>query len=89
MKSALIIACLTCLLVLSVQGQLTTGSDKCNCLNGFYKVRSLKLIKTEVTIHKPTAFCPNTEIIVITTTDNQRRCVNPGSPLGRILLKRS
>ncbi|KAF7654673.1 hypothetical protein LDENG_00066680 [Lucifuga dentata] len=86
MKPALIVF-LTCLLLLHVQGQLTNRSNDCKCLNGFFKVKNRKLI-AEVTVHPPSPFCPDTEII-IKTKDAKKKCVDPCSALGRVFIKRS
>ncbi|CAK6978546.1 uncharacterized protein LOC122969115 isoform X4 [Scomber scombrus] len=84
MKSA-VIAFLSCLFVLYVQGQSDT-SKRCRCSKDFVGRISIKLIKGEPVVHLPSIFCLNTEIIITTTADKQK-CVNPKSPLGRIILK--
>ncbi|XP_042276357.1 C-X-C motif chemokine 2-like isoform X2 [Thunnus maccoyii] len=83
MKSA-VIAFLTCLLVLYVQGQSDTTSS-CKCLNGYVGRINTKVIKGMPVIHHPSVFCLKTEIIV--TIADQKKCVNPASPLGKIILK--
>ncbi|XP_044051558.1 C-X-C motif chemokine 10-like [Siniperca chuatsi] len=79
-------AFLTCLLVLYAQGQLANRSNKCKCLNSYIGRINPQLIKAEPVIHHPSIFCPHTEII-ITTTANKEKCVNPQSPLGKLILK--
>uniref|UniRef100_A0A3Q3MWM7 Chemokine interleukin-8-like domain-containing protein n=1 Tax=Mastacembelus armatus TaxID=205130 RepID=A0A3Q3MWM7_9TELE len=83
--NAYIIAFLSCLLILCAQGQLAGRSNLCRCSNG-YVGRNPQLIKAEPVIHHPSSFCPRTEIIV-TTTANKEKCVNPQSPLGKLILK--
>ncbi|XP_042276360.1 uncharacterized protein LOC121903422 isoform X3 [Thunnus maccoyii] len=83
MKSA-VIAFLTCLLVLYVQGKSDTASS-CKCLNGYVGRVNSKVIKGMPVIHQPSVFCLKTEIIV--TIADQKKCVNPESPLGKIILK--
>ncbi|XP_026221768.1 C-X-C motif chemokine 10-like [Anabas testudineus] len=80
-----VIAFLFCLLALGVQGQPASSSSKCKCLSYVGRVNS-QLIKAEPVIHYPSVFCPNTEIIITTTADKEK-CVNPQSPLGRLILK--
>ncbi|KAK2837765.1 hypothetical protein Q5P01_014977 [Channa striata] len=83
MKSV-IVAFLTCLLVLSSQGQIGGRSNKCKCYNYVARVNP-KLIKTEPVVHPPSIFCQKTEIII--TIENKEKCVNPQSPLGQLILK--
>ncbi|XP_028270594.1 interleukin-8-like [Parambassis ranga] len=84
MNSAAIVV-LTCLLVLSAQAQQGTRTRKCKCAGTYPEKFNLKLIKGEPVIHKPSIFCPRTEIIIITKADSER-CVNPHSPLGKLIL---
>ncbi|XP_070761093.1 C-X-C motif chemokine 10-like [Enoplosus armatus] len=87
MNSASVIAFLSCLLVLYTQGQPASRSGQCKCLSHSYVGRiSPQLIKAEPVVHLRNAFCPHTEII-ITTTANKEKCVNPQSPLGKLILK--
>ncbi|XP_078027088.1 uncharacterized protein LOC144464299 [Epinephelus lanceolatus] len=83
MNSA-VIAFLASLLVLCAQGQRDLSS-KCKCYS-FIGRFSSKLIKGEPVIHSPSNFCPHTEIIITTTAD-MKKCVNPKSPLGQLILK--
>ncbi|XP_022613981.1 C-X-C motif chemokine 10-like [Seriola dumerili] len=85
MNSA-VVASLTCLLVLCAQGQPASRSSRCKCSNDYIGRISPKLIKAEPVIHQPSVFCPHTEII-ITITGNKEKCVNPQSPLGRLIQK--
>ncbi|KAM7392191.1 hypothetical protein PAMP_022821 [Pampus punctatissimus] len=85
MKSA-VIAFLTCLLVLCVQGQTDTNSKKCKCLDGYVGRINTKLIKAMPVIYQPSIFCPQTEIIITITAD-KKKCVDPQSPLGKTILK--
>ncbi|XP_030581476.1 C-X-C motif chemokine 9-like [Archocentrus centrarchus] len=80
-----ITAFLTCLLVLCAQAQPASRSNKCKCYNYIGRI-SPKLIKDEPVIYHPSIFCPRTEIIVTIKTDT-KKCVNPESPLGRLILK--
>ncbi|KAM9360504.1 uncharacterized protein ABDE67_001114 [Symphorus nematophorus] len=85
MKSA-VIAFLTCLLVFYVQGQQDNSSNKCKCSNGYISSRiSKQHIKAGPIVHEPSVFCPRPEIIIITTA-NKQKCVNPQSPLGQLIL---
>ncbi|KAM6930841.1 C-X-C motif chemokine 10-like [Xenentodon cancila] len=77
---------LTCLLLLSSQGLPLSRSHKCKCSNGYVKQINLQLIKGEPQILRPSVFCPRTEII-ITIGENQEKCLNPQSPLGKLILK--
>ncbi|XP_042276359.1 growth-regulated alpha protein-like isoform X2 [Thunnus maccoyii] len=83
MKSA-VIAFLTCLLVLYVQGQSDTASS-CKCLNGYVGRVNTKVIQGMPVIHQSSVFCLKTEIIV--TIADKKKCVNPASPLGKIILQ--
>ncbi|XP_067433318.1 C-X-C motif chemokine 2-like [Thunnus thynnus] len=83
MKSA-VIAFLTCLLVLYVQGKSDT-TKKCKCLNGYVGRINTKVIKGMPDIRQPNVFCLKTEIII--TVADQEKCVNPASPLGKIILQ--
>ncbi|XP_067429962.1 C-X-C motif chemokine 11-like isoform X3 [Thunnus thynnus] len=83
MKSA-VIAFLTCLLVLYVQGQ-SDNTKKCKCSNSYVGRINTKVIKGMPDIYHPSVFCLKTEIIV--TIADQKKCVNPESPLGKIILK--
>ncbi|KAM7416972.1 hypothetical protein PAMA_018856 [Pampus argenteus] len=85
MKSA-VIAFLTCLLVLCVQGQSDTGSKKCKCSGGYVGRINPKFIKAVPVIHQPSIFCPQTEIIITIIAD-KKKCVNPQSLLGKTILK--
>ncbi|XP_071371490.1 C-X-C motif chemokine 11-1-like [Centroberyx affinis] len=82
MNSA-VIASLACLLVLHVEGQQPLRSQ-CQCLKGVVKFIDRKLIK-EYRPHYPSTFCPQTELIV--TTVNGKKCLNPESKLGKILMQ--
>ncbi|XP_018524780.1 C-X-C motif chemokine 9 [Lates calcarifer] len=86
MKSAIVF--LACLLVLCAQGQPANRSNTCKCLNSYVGRISRQLVKGEPVIHQPSIFCPRTEII-ITITGNKEKCVNPQSPLGKLILKNS
>ncbi|KAL7391591.1 hypothetical protein ABVT39_011462 [Epinephelus coioides] len=83
MNSA-VIAFLASLLVLCAQGQRDLSSQ-CKCYS-FIGKSSTKLIKGEPVIHSPSNSCPHTEIIITTTAD-MKKCVNPKSPLGQLILK--
>ncbi|XP_044190573.1 C-X-C motif chemokine 2-like isoform X2 [Thunnus albacares] len=83
MKSA-VIAFLTCLLVLYVQGK-SDNTSSCKCLNGYVGRINTKVIKGMPDIHHPSVFCLKTEIII--TIADQKKCVNPASPLGKIILQ--
>ncbi|KAK2837757.1 hypothetical protein Q5P01_014969 [Channa striata] len=83
MKSV-IVAFLTCLLVLCSQGQIGGRSSNCQCYRYVGRVNP-KLIKTEPVVYPPSIFCQKTEIII--TIENKERCVNPQSPLGQLILK--
>ncbi|XP_071340255.1 C-X-C motif chemokine 10-like [Trachinotus anak] len=85
MNSA-VIAFLTCLLVLCAQGQPANRSSKCKCSNGFIGRINPQLITAEPVIHQPSIFCPHTEIIV-TIRGNKEKCVDPQSPLGKLIQK--
>ncbi|XP_073322763.1 C-X-C motif chemokine 11-1-like [Pagrus major] len=76
---------LTFLLVFYAQGQQSNGS-KCKCLNGYIGKVNPKLIKSGPVIHNPSIFCPQTEIIITTTADKEK-CVNPESPFGKLILE--
>nr|AEM75119.1 CXC-like chemokine [Miichthys miiuy]AEM75120.1 CXC-like chemokine [Miichthys miiuy] len=80
------VAFLVCLLVFYTQGQPTNRSIKCKCLNGYVGKIKPQDIKAGPVTHEPSIFCPRTEII-ITTTENREKCVNPRSPLGKLILK--
>uniref|UniRef100_A0A3Q3ECT0 Chemokine interleukin-8-like domain-containing protein n=1 Tax=Labrus bergylta TaxID=56723 RepID=A0A3Q3ECT0_9LABR len=84
MKPA-VVTFLTCLLVLCVQGQSDNGSETCKCSNGFIGRIQLKHIKAGPFIYEPSVFCRHTEITIITTA-NKKKCVNPESPLGKLIL---
>ncbi|KAF3689229.1 C-X-C motif chemokine 11 Beta-R1 H174 Interferon gamma-inducible protein 9 [Channa argus] len=86
MKTVPVITFLTCLLVLCAQGLPASGSSKCKCLNSYIGRVSRQQIKGNPVIHLPSTFCPHTEIIVTTTTDKEK-CVNPQSPFGKLILK--
>ncbi|XP_053181859.1 C-X-C motif chemokine 9-like [Scomber japonicus] len=75
---------LTCLLVLCVQGQPGHRSSRCKCYS--YVGRTDPKIIKGILIHDPSIYCPKTEII-ITTTEDKQKCVNPESPLGKTILK--
>ncbi|XP_044190686.1 growth-regulated alpha protein-like [Thunnus albacares] len=83
MKSA-VIAFLTCLLVLYVQGQSDTTSS-CKCLNGYVGRINTKVIQGMPDIHHPSFVCLKTEIII--TIADRKKCVNPASPLGKMILR--
>uniref|UniRef100_UPI003AAFAF18 C-X-C motif chemokine 11-1-like n=1 Tax=Centroberyx gerrardi TaxID=166262 RepID=UPI003AAFAF18 len=83
MKSAFI-ASLACLLVLHVEGQRPPRSQ-CKCLAGVINVINPRLIK-DFRPHNPSTFCPETELIV--TTVNGKKCLNPESALGKILMQK-
>ncbi|XP_070821190.1 C-X-C motif chemokine 10-like [Chaetodon trifascialis] len=85
MNSA-VFAFLTCLLVFYAQGQPANRSSKCKCLNGSIDKIPPQLIKAGPVIHPPSIFCQQVEII-ITTTANKEKCVNPQSHLGKRILK--
>ncbi|XP_074493269.1 C-X-C motif chemokine 10-like [Sebastes fasciatus] len=80
-----VIAVLASLLVLCAQGQPDNKSSKCKCLNGYVGRVNLRLIKGEPVVHHPSIFCPSTEIIIRTTADKEK-CVNPQSRLGQLIL---
>ncbi|KAM9857801.1 C-X-C motif chemokine 11-like [Aulostomus maculatus] len=87
MRSALLLRIgLTCLLLLYVHGQPVNNSSKCECSKDFIKRIKSRDIEGEPVINEPNVFCPNIEII-ITTKENQRKCINPESPAGVIILK--
>uniref|UniRef100_A0A672Y9L8 Chemokine interleukin-8-like domain-containing protein n=1 Tax=Sphaeramia orbicularis TaxID=375764 RepID=A0A672Y9L8_9TELE len=87
MKSV-VFALLCCLVFLHVHaGQQEKTSNNCKCKNGYITKRiSSKHIKSEPVIHEASVFCPKTEIIITTITD-EKKCVNPESPLGKLILK--
>ncbi|XP_078027224.1 uncharacterized protein LOC144464361 [Epinephelus lanceolatus] len=88
MNSA-VIAFLASLLVLCAQDTVNRQQDpssKCKCYKEFTGRISSKLIKGEPVIHSPSNFCPHTEIIITTTAD-MKKCVNPKSPLRQLILK--
>nr|XP_046241652.1 C-X-C motif chemokine 10-like [Scatophagus argus] len=84
MKSA-VLAFLVCLLVFCAQGHPDYSSSKCKCLNGYIEKIHPKLIKAGPFVHDPSVFCPHTEIII--KTANKDKCVNPNSPLGKLILR--
>ncbi|XP_051278142.1 C-X-C motif chemokine 9-like isoform X3 [Dicentrarchus labrax] len=79
------IAFLTCLFVFSAQGLPANRSNTCKCLNGYLKHITPQSIKAVQAVHLPNIFCPHTEII-ITTTANKDKCVDPKSKLGKLIL---
>ncbi|XP_030271892.1 C-X-C motif chemokine 11-1-like [Sparus aurata] len=76
---------LTFLLAFCVHGQHSKGS-KCKCLNGYIGKVIPKHIKSGPVIHDPSIFCPQTEIIITTTADKEK-CVNPESLFGKLILE--
>ncbi|KAK2841810.1 hypothetical protein Q5P01_012010 [Channa striata] len=86
MMSIPVIAFLNCLLVLCAQGHPASRSNKCKCFNHYIGRLSPQQIKGNPVVHFPSIFCPYTEII-ITTTKNNDKCVNPQSPFGKLILK--
>ncbi|XP_061586170.1 C-X-C motif chemokine 10-like [Cololabis saira] len=78
---------LTCLLLLCAQGLPLSRSHKCKCSSGYVKKINLKLIQGEPQILHPSVFCPRTEIIV-TIGENQEKCLNPESLLGKMILRK-
>ncbi|XP_062274173.1 growth-regulated alpha protein-like [Scomber scombrus] len=85
MNSA-VIAFLTCLLVLCVQGQPGHSSSKCMC-DSYVGPIHRRFIKGIPVIHNPSIYCSKTEIIITTTADNQK-CVDPESRLGKHILEK-
>ncbi|XP_008333804.1 C-X-C motif chemokine 10-like [Cynoglossus semilaevis] len=83
MNSATVVL-LSCLLILCAQAQ-PHRSKKCKCLNGSISHIKLELLrKISVPVfHKPSSFCPQLEIIIV--LENKVKCVNPESPLGKLL----
>ncbi|KAM9392068.1 uncharacterized protein KZ484_003857 [Pholidichthys leucotaenia] len=75
------------LLVVCAQGQLSSSSNKCKCLNGFIGRIMPGFIKSGPVIYDKSIFCPRIEIIV-TTAAGKEKCVNPKSELGRRVLER-
>ncbi|XP_026198410.1 growth-regulated alpha protein-like isoform X2 [Anabas testudineus] len=82
--NSLVTVVLACLLVFCAQGQPANRSSRCKCVTFIGNFKP-KLIKTEPVIYEPSVFCPNTEIIV--TIANKEKCVDPQSPLGKLILK--
>ncbi|KAM7018607.1 uncharacterized protein LKV04_005905 [Tautogolabrus adspersus] len=80
-----VVTFLTCLLVLCVRGQSDNRSESCKCSNGFIGRIIPKHIRAGPFIHEPSVFCSRTEITLITTA-NMEKCVNPQSPLGKLIL---
>ncbi|XP_040897807.1 C-X-C motif chemokine 10-like [Toxotes jaculatrix] len=85
MNSA-VTAFLACLLVLCAQGQLDNGFSNCKCSKSYVGRINSQLIQSGPVVHNPSVFCPHIEII-ITLKGNKERCVDPQSPLGKLILK--
>ncbi|KAG7489314.1 C-X-C motif chemokine 9-like [Solea senegalensis] len=84
--SSIFLLLLSCLLVLCVQGEPSTGSRKCKCLNGYIGRVRPELLKSEPRVYQPSSFCPELEIIIVLGT--KEKCVNPESRFGQHVLSR-
>ncbi|XP_042344794.1 C-X-C motif chemokine 10-like [Plectropomus leopardus] len=83
--NSVVITVLISLLVLCAQGQQDTSS-KCKCSKDFVGRINSRQIKGEPLVLPPSIFCPHTEIIITTTADKEK-CVNPKSQFGQLILK--
>nr|AXF84169.1 chemokine ligand 20b [Ctenopharyngodon idella] len=66
------------------EGQRMFISKRCLCSRTYDSLRPGNI--KEWKVHKPSAFCDNTEIVVILKKPHIKVCLNPKSPQGKQVL---
>ncbi|XP_062874030.1 C-X-C motif chemokine 11-6-like [Trichomycterus rosablanca] len=88
MKSAAAFAVVMCVLIVHVQGQARTSTQRCLCQgSGLNHIRLQNVDKIEV--YPASASCKKVEIIVTLKNSTGQKCLNPETKMAQNLIKRS
>ncbi|KAA0717274.1 hypothetical protein E1301_Tti020815 [Triplophysa tibetana] len=85
MSRSIILLCLVFMICISFnEGQRMFRGQRCLCSKTYDRLRPDNVMDWKV--HKPSAFCDTTEIVVTLKKPQMKVCLNPKSPMGRHLL---